>query len=68
MRPEIKACRECKYFNQYSDYSVTWRCSHPEIIEPDVIEGGYVQVQAIPARYEGKCGIAAKYWVAKESS
>ena len=68
MRPEIKACRECKYFNQYSDYSVTWRCSHPEIIEPDVIDGGYHTVQAKIARHEGKCGIAAKYWVAKESS
>ena len=67
MRPEIKACKECKYFKQYSDYYVTWRCSHPEIVEPSVIEGGYVEVEAKTARHEGKCGIEAYYWEAKDS-
>ena len=66
MRPEIKACKECKYFKQYAQYGVTWKCSHPEIVEPNVIVGGYAEVEAETARHEGKCGIDAKYWEAKE--
>ena len=67
MRPEIKACRECKYFKGYDNrtHYDAWKCSHPEIVEPNVIVGGYADVEAKTARYEGNCGIEAKYWEAK---
>ena len=65
MKPEIKACKECKYFKQYHHYGATWKCSHPEIVVPSVICGGYAEVDAYTTRHEGKCGIKAKYWEAK---
>ena len=68
MKPEIKACKECKYFKQYSHYcGVDWKCSHPEIVVPSVIVGGYEEVGAYTTRHEGECGIDAKYWEAKDS-
>ena len=66
MRPEIKACKECKYCKEYSGYGGTWNCSHPEIVEPSVIVGGYAEVGAHNARHKGKCGIEAKYWEVKK--
>ena len=68
MKPEIKACAECKYCKEYKLYAIM-RCSHPEVTyRPNVIVGGYFEEDLKDARLEGKCGIDAKYWVAKESS
>ena len=66
MKPEIKACKECKYY-RYEFYDTEGKCSHPEIVVPSVICGGYEVVNAKTTRHEGKCGIDAKYWVSNKS-
>ena len=73
MKPEIKACAECKYCKEYTlfnPYHKGFQCTHPEITtRPNVIWGGYFEEDVIDARVESKCGfIEANYWVAKESS
>ena len=57
MKPEIKACKECKYY-RYEFYDTAAQCSHPEIVA-SVICGGYEVVDAKTTRHEGKCGIDA---------
>ena len=68
MRPEIKACVECKYCKEYTLYHKGFQCTHPEITtRPNVIWGGYFEEDVRDARVESKCGfIEAKYWEAKE--
>ena len=67
MKPEIKACAECKYCKEYKLHAIVRQCSHPEVTyRPNVIEGGYFEEEVRDARLEGKCGIEAKYWEAKE--
>lgn len=70
MKPEIKACAECKYCKEYKIESVLYttvrQCSHPKVTyRPNVIKGGYYEEGVRHARLEGKCGIGAKYWEAK---
>ena len=66
MKPEIKACKECKYY-RYEFYDTAGKCSHPEIVVPSVICGGYEVVDAKATRHEGKCGNDAKNWVSNKS-
>ena len=67
MKPEIKACAECKYCKEYKSYVIVRQCSHPKVTtRPNVIDGGYFEKDVKDARHGGKCGIEAKYWEAKE--
>ena len=62
-KPEIKACRDCKHY-RFEFHHTTGQCSHPAIVVPSVICGGYEGLEAKATRHEGKCGIEAKYWEA----